>query len=501
MAQLESQLGAQVLDQIPQLGVNVVKVTSDTQTDILEEVRRLPGVAYAEPNYTAHILEMPNDPDVPVQWHLRAIKAAGAWDIATGTGVIIAVIDTGVDPGERDLKGKLVPGHDFVNHDSEPWDDQGHGTRIALIAAAKADNGYGGAGVAYDARVMPLKALSNAGSGTHAWIAKAIIWATDNGANIINLSIGGPYSSKTLQDAVSYASRHGVLLVAAAGNESSNVPVYPAAYEPVLAVAGTARDRQRASFSNWGDHISVAAPSTNIVVTHGGSHKTGSGTSFAAPQVAGVAALVLSRNPYLNSGQVRDLIQSTANDLGSPGWDPFFGFGQANAYQAVTQARHQPDGADPAQALVDAVNRARQFRDLPALRPDNELMTLAQQRAESLTSHCMSSSTDNLSSCLTHSGADHRLEVRFVGISSPEAVMELLAASSAGQALLFGPYWQIGVGYMSTGRGPLSQIWILRFAQKRIQARIGLPGSPILSMNSTGEQRYIGRFSRQPRVR
>jgi len=149
-------------------------------------------------------------------------------------------------------EGKIVPGYDFVNGDPEPWDDHGHGTRIAAVIAAAANNGYGGAGVAYDAQVMPLKALNNTGSGRHAWISKAIVWATDHGADIINLSIGGPYQSQTLQDAVNYAWEHGVVLVAAAGNENTNLPAYPAAYDPVLAVAGTTRDQQRAGFSKLG---------------------------------------------------------------------------------------------------------------------------------------------------------------------------------------------------------------------------------------------------------
>lgn len=475
-AQVGTDLNIQVVDQIPQLGVSVVRVVSSTPDRIPQALRLMPGIAYVEPNYPVNILGWPNDPDVAVQWHLAAIEAPAAWDMATGAGVVVGVIDTGVDPSERDLKDKIVPGYDFVNDDAEPWDDQGHGTRIAAIVAAAANNGYGGVGVAYDAQVMPLKALNNTGSGRHAWISKAIIWATDHDADVINLSIGGPYHSQTLQDAVNYAWQHGVLLVAAAGNESTNIPVYPAAYDPVLAVAGTTRDQQRAGFSNWGDYVAVAAPGTNILVTSGGNHQMRNGTSFAAPQVSGVASLVLSRNPGLTASQVRDIIQTTANDLGSQGWDPFYGFGQVNAYQAVLQARHESGGPNPTTAVVDAVNHARQLRDLPALRADDQLMAAVQRRAESLTSRCMSSGEASLASCVTRLGSStHRSEVMLVGVSSPQAVVDLLAVSTAGQELLFGPYWQIGVGYVEAGRGPISQVWVLRFAQERVRPPHGPP--------------------------
>ncbi len=475
-AQAGAGLNIQVVDQIPQLGVAVVRVTSNKSAPALQALGCLPGVVYVEPNYPVHIFGLPNDPDTPMQWHLGAIEAPAAWDMATGNGIVVAVIDTGVDPSEKDLKDKIVPGYDFVNGDPEPWDDHGHGTRIAAVIAAAANNGYGGAGVAYDAQVMPLKALNNTGSGRHAWISKAIVWATDHGADIINLSIGGPYQSQTLQDAVNYAWEHGVVLVAAAGNENTNLPAYPAAYDPVLAVAGTTRDQQRAGFSNWGDYLAMAAPGTNILVTWGGNHQTRNGTSFAAPQVSGVAALVLSRNPGLTASQVRDIIQSTANDLGNPGWDPFFGFGQVNAYQAVLQARHESGGPNPTTAVVDAVNHARQLRDLPALRADDQLMAAVQRRAENLTSQCMSSGEASLASCAAQlSSSTHRAEVMLVGVSSPQAVVDLLAASTAGQELLFGPYWQIGVGYVDAGRGPLSQVWVLRFAQQRVRPPLGPP--------------------------
>ncbi len=458
-------LKAQVVDRIPQLGVEVVRVTSDSPELSLDQLRRLPGIAYVEPNYPIHILDGLDDPDVPMQWHLDAIEALAAWDLATGSGVTIAVIDTGADPAERDLKDRLVPGYDFVNGDTAPWDDQGHGTRVALIAAATANNGYGGAGVAYDAQVMPVKALNDTGSGTHAWIAKAIVWAADNGADVINLSVGGPYSSQTLGNAVDYAWRRGVVLVAAAGNGDSNAPVYPAAYGPVLAVAGTTRSQQRASFSNWGEHVSVAAPGADIVTQHGDRHSR-NGTSLASPQVAGVAALVLSRNQRLGNEQVRDLIQVTATDLGDSGWDPFFGFGQVNAYQAVLQAREGATRPNPTAALIEAVNQARKRRDLPPLLPGSELMASAQARAEGLTSRCTPARQISPASCQTLGvGESAEQEVAVTGVSSPQAVVELLASSPAGEELLFGPSLQIGVGFTEAGRGGLNAIWVLRFEQ------------------------------------
>jgi hypothetical protein len=199
---------------------------------------------------------------------------------------------------------------------------------------------------------------------------------------------------------------------------------------------------------------------------------------LATPQVAGVAALILARNPDLTAEQVRDVLQSTASDLGSPGWDPFYGFGQVNAYRAVLQAGHDSGGApDPVSAVIEAVNRMRQRRGLPALRADDSLMDVAQQRAERLISGCASNSGSNLETCVTSMVfvSQHQQEVILFGVSSPEAVVDLLASSPEGQRLLFGAFWQIGTGYVNIRRVTPSQFWILRFGQELLRPQLVTP--------------------------
>ncbi|MBS1253946.1 MAG: Thermophilic serine proteinase [Anaerolineales bacterium] len=246
------------------------------------------------------------------------------------TGAVVAVIDTGVDPDHPLLVDRLVPGYDFVNHDPDPSDDQGHGTHVAGIIAQ----------VAPPVEIMPVKALSASGAGAHSWIANAIIWATDHGAHTINMSLGGPYPSTTMHNAVEYAWSHGVVMAAAAGNNGSSIPIYPAAYPEVMGVAATTQDDERAEFSSYGDHVFVAAPGVWILSTiRGGSYQPWSGTAMATAHVSALAGLVKSYYPTLDGWQIREAIERGADDLGTPGWDPIFGHGRINVCRTLEIAQ------------------------------------------------------------------------------------------------------------------------------------------------------------------
>lgn len=222
------------------------------------------------------------------QWNLPVIETNRGWDLSKGSeDVIIAVIDTGVDLQHSDLDGQLVEGYNIVEKDKQPLDDVGHGTHVAGIIGALVNNGEGVAGVSWYNKIMPVKALDGSGSGTTYAVAEGIIWATDHGAKVINMSLGNYADSQFLHDAVKYAYDRDVVLVAASGNDNTERPGYPAAYPEVLAVAATDSNQKRAEYSNYGDYIDVAAPGTNIASTFPGNQYAAlSGTSMASPHAA-----------------------------------------------------------------------------------------------------------------------------------------------------------------------------------------------------------------------
>lgn len=291
-----------------------------------------------------------------IRYNLTKIKATTAWDSCyRGAGVTVAVVDTGVDLDHTDLAANLVSGKTFVDGTSSADDDYGHGTHVAGIIAAVNNNG-GVIGVAPEASIMPVKVLNSSGSGSIADVADGIVWAADNGADIINLSLASTSSSTTLKNAVNYAVNKGVLLVAAGGNcgdsnygdnycSYQDQPVYPAAYSNVMAVASTDSSDSQSSFSNQGSYIDIAAPGSSIYSTYkGGSYATMSGTSMAAPHVAGLAALIWSQDSSLSRSEVWAQIEDTATDLGSSGWDKVYGYGRINAAAAMESAQTSAAG-------------------------------------------------------------------------------------------------------------------------------------------------------------
>ncbi|MGD2178702.1 MAG: S8 family peptidase, partial [Anaerolineae bacterium] len=274
------------------------------------------------------------------QWSLERVSAPQAWAKSTGEGIVIAVLDTGADLDHPDLRSKLLTevDRDFVNGDLTAEDDYGHGTHVAGIAAAATDNGLGIAGLGWDAEILPLKVLDDEGNGDAVALAAAIRYAADHGADVINMSLGGPVPCGwPVKDAVDEAHSRGVTLIAAAGNDLGPVEMFPANCEHVLGVSATNPDDTRPRYSNYGDHVSVAAPGSAIYSTlWGGSYGYGSGTSMATPHVAGLAALLMARYPSYTPGQLASAILDNSQDLGAPGWDQFHGCGRIDAFLALT---------------------------------------------------------------------------------------------------------------------------------------------------------------------
>lgn len=275
------------------------------------------------------------------QWNLPATETNRGWGLGKGSkNVVVAVVDTGVDLDHPDLKGQILSGHNVVKPSEKPYDDVGHGTHVAGIISALVNNGKGVAGMTWYNKVMPVKVLDQSGSGTTYSVAEGIIWAADHGAKVINLSLGNYAQAEFLHDAIKYAYDKDVVLVAATGNDNTERPGYPAAYPEVFAVSATDSSMHRASFSNYGDYVDVMAPGASIASTYPGNRYAAlSGTSMASPHVSALAALVRSVNPDLTNKEVMDLMRSNVIDLGTPGHDKYFGYGQIDVYKTLKAAR------------------------------------------------------------------------------------------------------------------------------------------------------------------
>lgn len=313
----------------------VVRVSGNV-ADAVKKFESLDSVEYAEPNTTLHASYVPNDPDYKTkQYAPQKVSAEQAWDTTqSSSNVKIAVIDTGVDYNHPDLSGKVIKGADFVDDDNDPIDENEHGTHVAGIAAANTNNGVGIAGLAPKASILAVRVLDADGSGSLDDVAQGIRYAADQGAQVINLSLGGAIGSKTLQDAVNYAWNKGSVVVAAAGNSGVALPSYPAYYSNAIAVAATDQNDQKASFSNFGTWVDIAAPGVDIYsTTPNNQYASFSGTSMASPVVAGVAGLLAAQGK--NASQIRAALEDTADPVTGTG--TLFQNGRVNAAKAVQQ--------------------------------------------------------------------------------------------------------------------------------------------------------------------
>jgi thermitase len=314
----------------------------------LQNLKTHPAISQILPSRTLRAFDSPppySDPLASQQYALDRLDTAAAHTITQGSGrTLIAIVDTGVDHRHPDFKdattrtSRIIRGYDFVNLDEDPMDRNGHGTHCAGIAAATAQNEEGIVGQAPGVRVLAVRVLGDNGAGSDAAVAAGIIHAADRGARVINLSLGGPEQVPVIDDAITYAQKKGVLLVAAMGNQGHTKPSYPAANPGVLAVGATDASDRGCTFSNTGAWITLCAPGDAILSTEPGQKAYGlrSGTSMAAPAVAGVAALVCDQHPSWSPQQVMQHLARSCDDLGPPGFDPRFGHGRLNARRAVS---------------------------------------------------------------------------------------------------------------------------------------------------------------------
>ncbi|WP_306204132.1 S8 family serine peptidase [Actinoplanes sp. RD1] len=323
-------------------GRPVIEVRTVTDRAAARELVRDGG----EIDAVARTLEAPAGPDPyrASQWDLATIGAAGAWQRSTGAGVVVAVIDTGVDAGHPDLAGQVLPGIDLVAGTSgTSTDPHGHGTHVAGTIAALTGNGVGVSSVAPEARILPVRVLDADGSGDMSDVATGIVYAADHGADVINLSLGSTTQLTAVTQAVAYARGRGVTVVAAAGNDGQKgSPVsYPGADAGVIAAAATDSSDQVAAYSTRGSYVDVAAPGNGILSTYPtslGGYATESGTSMASPHVAAVAALLRAYRPAWTPDDIERILEDTAVDLGADGRDTSSGYGRIDALAALTAA-------------------------------------------------------------------------------------------------------------------------------------------------------------------
>ena len=308
------------------LTVRRLRVPAEAATALEHTFATDPSVGYVEVDGAVQATLVPDDPfyGAPAEWGLPLIGAPAAWDTSTGTdGPIIAVVDTGVDATHPDLDGRVLPGIDLVNGDDDATDDHGHGTHVAGIMAATGNDGIGGAGVCWGCRVLPVKALDATGSGAYSTLAAGITWATDQGAEVINLSLGGSQDSNTLRAAIAYAQEHGAVVVAAAGNSGGSTPFYPAAFDGVIAVGAEKADNGRYEFSDYGPAwVDVAAPGCSESTWPGGAYASMCGTSMAAPFVSGSIGLLLAADPTATPADAAAALEATAGPEGTA-WTAF----------------------------------------------------------------------------------------------------------------------------------------------------------------------------------
>jgi subtilisin family serine protease len=358
--EIEEEYGIKFTNDKPTSGIYSVLITDQSNVEGLTKDKSVNSI----------------ETDVPVaisadtvDWGVTRIGADKIWESSNGVGVTVAVIDTGIQLDHTDLSQNIVSGYDFVNNRDIANDDNGHGTHVAGIIAALS-NQVGIVGSSYSSRLMPIKVLNSTGSGYVSDVAKGVYWATDNGAQIINISLGTTTDTDVLRNAINYAASKGVLLVGAAGNSSGAPCNYPAAYGAVICVVATDSSNKLASFSNIGGEL--AAPGVSNYSTYlNNTYRYLSGTSMASPHVAGSLAIVRSFCSTCTSDELRNVLRETAVDLGEQGQDIIFGYGLVDLVAAVEKLKPEENVEEntPDQSIQDPLEGDSEIKDPVSTQP------------------------------------------------------------------------------------------------------------------------------------
>ncbi|MBK7352400.1 MAG: S8 family serine peptidase [Nitrosomonas sp.] len=343
---------------IGQSELYIVELPEYSEEGVIARLKHHPHLKFAELDYLVTADLASNDPYYPNAWHLPKISAPSAWDSSQGLGVTIAILDTGIDGAHPDLASRLVPGWNFYDNNSNTSDVHGHGTKVAGAAAATTNNSSGVAGVAGQAKIMPIRVASPSLTASSSLISSGIIYAADRGVRVANVSYANqPMRSATIT-ASQYMKDKGGLVTVSAGNNGIDEGFTPT--NTMIPVSATDSNDVKTSWSSYGNYVAVAAPGSGIWTTvRGGTYGAVSGTSFSSPITAGVIALMMAANPKLKSTEIEKLLLSTAKDLGAAGRDSYYGYGRVDAAAAVKAAKSSVTTADitaPVVSITDPLS-------------------------------------------------------------------------------------------------------------------------------------------------
>lgn len=329
--------GGKAVKRLGSLNLYVVSLPANaSEQAVAHALAQHPHIKFAEVDQFVAPDLVPNDPYYGSEWHLQTMHVPAAWNYSIGTGVTVAILDSGIDATHPDLQGQLVPGWNFFDNNSNTADVYGHGTKVAGVVAAVGYNSIGVAGISWGSQLMPVRVTDTTGTGTWSAIASGLNWAADHGAKVANLSFAVQASSST-QTAAQYFKNKGGVVVNSAGNYGTLDSTAPS--DALISVSATDGTDTLASWSSYGPYVDLSAPGVSIwTTTMGGGYSAVSGTSFSSPATAAVAALMMTANPALSPTQIVSLLESTAVDLGAAGYDYYYGYGRVDAGAAVLAA-------------------------------------------------------------------------------------------------------------------------------------------------------------------